>query len=309
MKKNTKKAFAILGAALLAMGAVTGCSSSNAAADTTAATTTAGTTTTAGETASSAAETTTGGAAEVKGSVTMVGSTSMEKFATALSESFMEKYPDVTMQAEYTGSGAGVEAVNNGSADIGNSSRNLKDEEKANGVVENIVAIDGIAVVTDPKNTVEDLTKEQLTNIYNGTVTNWQDLGGTNQPIVVVGREAGSGTRGAFEEILKVEDQCKYSNELDSTGAVMAKVASTPGAIGYVSLDVIDDTVKALNLDSVAPTAENIKAGTYFLNRPFVMATKGEIAEQNDTVKAVFDYIYSAEGTELVKSVGLIPVE
>ena len=125
-------------------------------------------------------------------------------------------------------------------------------------------------------------------------------------PIVVVGREAGSGTRGAFEEILKVEDACKYANELDSTGAVMAKVASTPGAIGYVSLDVVDDTVKVLSLDGTEATEENIKAGSYFLSRPFVMATNGEISEQNDLVKALFDYVYSAEGDELIKSVGLI---
>ena len=237
----------------------------------------------------------------------MVGSTSMEKFATALSEIFMEKYPNVTVQAEFVGSGAGVEAVNNGSADIGNSSRNLKDEEKANGIAENIVAIDGIAVVVDPANAVEDLTKDQLTSIYNGTITNWKDAGGADQPIVVIGRESGSGTRSAFEEILDVADACKYSNELDSTGAVMAKVASTPGSIGYVSLDVLDDTVKTLKLDGTEATADNIKTGTYFLSRPFVMATKGEISEQNDLVKALFDYIYSDEGTELVKSVGLIP--
>lgn len=128
-------------------------------------------------------------------------------------------------------------------------------------------------------------------------------------PVVVVGREAGSGTRSAFEELLELEEQCKYANELDSTGAVMAKVAATPGAIGYVSLDVLDDTVKAVKLDGAEPTEKNIKAGNYFLSRPFVMATKGEIAEQNDLVKALFDYIYSPEGDELVKSVGLIAVD
>ena len=183
------------------------------------------------------------------------------------------------------------------------------DEEKAAGIAENIVAIDGIAVVTDPSNTVEDLTKQQLTDIYTGTITNWSEVGGESMPIVVVGREAGSGTRSAFEELLEIEDACKYANELDSTGAVMAKVASTPGAIGYVSLDVLDDTVKALKLEGAEPTEENIKAGSYFLSRPFVMATKGEIAEQNDLVKALFDYIYSDEGSEIVKSVGLITVE
>ena len=232
-----------------------------------------------------------------------------QKFANALSEAFMEKYPKVTVTAEFVGSGAGIEAVSNGTADIGNSSRNLKDEEKAKGVAENIVAIDGIAVVVDPANTVEDLTKDQLTSIYDGSVTNWKDVGGNDAPIVVVGREAGSGTRGAFEELLKLEDACKYSNELDSTGAVMAKVASTPGSIGYVSLDVLDDTVKAVKLDEAEPTEENIKAGKYFLSRPFVMATKGEISEQSDLVKALFDFIYSDEGSELVKSVGLITAD
>ena len=247
--------------------------------------------------------------ADLSGSISMVGSTSMEKLANAVSEAFMEKYPKVTVTAEFVGSGAGIEAVTNGTADIGNSSRNLKDEEKANGVAENIVAIDGIAVVVDPANTVEDLTKDQLTSIYDGSVTNWKDVGGNDAPIVVVGREAGSGTRGAFEELLKLEDACKYSNELDSTGAVMAKVASTPGSIGYVSQDVLDDTVKAVKLDGAEPTEENIKAGKYFLSRPFVMATKGEISEQNDLVKALFDFIYSDEGSELVKSVGLITAD
>lgn len=249
------------------------------------------------------------GAADLKGSITMAGSTSMEKLANALAEAFMEKYPNVTVQPEFTGSSAGIEAVLSGQSDIGNSSRSLKDEEKEKGAVENIVAIDGIAVVVDNANTVEGLTKDQLTNIYNGTIKNWSEVGGQDQPIVVVGREAGSGTRGAFEEILKLEDACKYANELDSTGAVMAKVASTPGAVGYVSLDVIDDTVKALALDGVEATEENIKAGTYFLSRPFVMATKGEIAEQSDLVQALFAYVYSEEGSELVKSVGLITVE
>lgn len=308
MKKRVSKTLAIVGTALLAMGAMAGCSSNTAETTTAAETTTTaaastGETTTAEETTTAKTE----AASDLKGSISMVGSTSMEKFANALSEVFMEKYPNVTLQAEFVGSGAGVEAVTNGSADIGNSSRNLKDEEKAGGVAENIVAIDGIAVVIDPANTVEDLTKDQLTSIYNGTVTNWKDLGGSDQPIVVVGRESGSGTRSAFEEILKVEDACKYANELDSTGAVMAKVASTPGAIGYVSLDVLDDTVKALKLEGSEPTPENIKAGSYFLSRPFVMATKGEITEQSELVQALFDFIYSDEGTELVKSVGLIP--
>lgn len=311
MKKNGMKVMAMIGSAVMAAGMLAGCGNSSSTATTAAQTTeakaeeskTEETTTEAASTETKAAD------ADLSGSISMVGSTSMEKFANALSEAFMEKYPKVTVTAEFVGSGAGIEAVTNGTADIGNSSRNLKDEEKANGVAENIVAIDGIAVVVDPANTVEDLTKDQLTSIYDGSVTNWKDVGGNDAPIVVVGREAGSGTRGAFEELLKLEDKCKYSNELDSTGAVMAKVASTPGSIGYVSLDVLDDTVKALKLDGAEPTEENIKAGKYFLSRPFVMATKGEISEQNDLVKALFDFIYSDEGSELVKSVGLITAD
>lgn len=311
MKKNGMKVMAVIGSAVMAAGMLAGCGNSGAAA------TTAATATTEKQTTEAKAEETTKEAAteaksadaDLSGSISMVGSTSMEKFANALSEAFMEKYPKVTVTAEFVGSGAGIEAVSNGTADIGNSSRNLKDEEKAKGVAENIVAIDGIAVVVDPANTVEDLTKDQLISIYDGSVTNWKDVGGNDAPIVVVGREAGSGTRGAFEELLKLEDACKYSNELDSTGAVMAKVASTPGSIGYVSLDVLDDTVKAVKLDGAESTEENIKAGKYFLSRPFVMATKGEISEQSDLVKALFDFIYSDEGSELVKSVGLITAD
>ena len=247
--------------------------------------------------------------ADLSGSISMVGSTSMEKLANALSEAFMEEYPEVTVTAEFVGSGAGIEAVTNGTADIGNSSRSLKDEEKAAGVVENVVAIDGIAVCVDPANEVANLTKEQLTNIYNGTITNWEEVGGADEPIIVIGREAGSGTRGAFEELVDLKDACKYANELDSTGAVIAKVASTPGAIGYASLDALDDSVKALSLEGVEATAENIKAGNYFLSRPFVMATKGEISEQNDLVQAWFDFVLGDEGQQVASEVGLITVK
>lgn len=317
MKMNGKKLTALLGTAVLAMGILAGCGSTTTettaagtAAPATTAETAAEASATAGETKDQAAtEAENAPSADLSGAISMVGSTSMEKFANALSESFMEKYPNVTVTAEFVGSGAGIEAVSNGTADIGNSSRNLKDEEKAGGVAENIVAIDGIAVVVDGANTVEDLTKQQLSDIYEGKITNWKDAGGNDAPIVVIGRESGSGTRSAFEELLKLEDMCKYSNELDSTGAVMAKVASTPGAIGYVSLDVLDDTVKAVKLEGAEPTEENIKAGSYFLSRPFVMATKGDISEQNELVKALFDYIYSDEGAEIVKSVGLIAVD
>lgn len=247
--------------------------------------------------------------ADLSGSVSMAGSTSMEKLANAAAEAFMEKYPGVSVTAEFTGSGAGIESVLAGSVDIGNSSRSLKDEEKSAGAVENIVAIDGIAVVSDPANTVDDLTKDQLIAIYKGETKNWKELGGADQAIVVVGREAGSGTRGAFEELLGIEDACKYANELDSTGAVMAKVASTPGAIGYVSLDVVDDTVKSMKLEGVEATEANIKAGDYFLSRPFVMATKGEISEQTEAAQEFLNWMKSEEGKEVIKGVGLITVD
>lgn len=247
--------------------------------------------------------------ADLSGTIALAGSTSMEKLANAVAESFMEKYPNVTVTAEFTGSSAGIESLLAGSADIGDASRALKDSEKEAGAVENIVAIDGIAVVTDTDNAVADLTKDQLISIYTGQTTNWSELGGADEAIVVVGREAGSGTRGAFEELLDIADQCTYANELDSTGAVMAKVASTPGAIGYVSLDVVDDTVKAFSLEGVEATADNIKAGNYFLSRPFVMATKGEISEQNELVQALFDYLSSDEGKSVIAGVGLISVD
>ena len=242
----------------------------------------------------------------LSGKLSLSGSTSMEKVCEALAEIFMEEYPDVTVTVEYTGSGAGIESVTNKMVDIGNSSRSLKDSEKEKGVVENVIAIDGIAVITNNSNEVENLTKEDLIKIYTGEIKNWEELGGKDENIVVLGREAGSGTRGAFEELLGIIDSCVYAGELDSTGGVKAKVASTEGTIGYVSLDVVDDTVKALKLDGVEATEANIKAGSYLLSRPFVMATNGEISAQNEIVQTWFDYIKSAEGQEVIKSVGLI---
>lgn len=307
MRVRHSKLLALIGAGILAVTALVACGNSDATANTasSAEASAVAESTVAASSEAAPAETT----ADLSGSISMVGSTSMEKLANALSEAFMEEYPDVTVTAEFVGSGAGIEAVTNGTADIGNSSRSLKDEEKAAGVVENVVAIDGIAVCVDPANEVADLTKEQLTNIYNGTITNWKEVGGADEPIIVIGREAGSGTRGAFEELVDLKDACKYANELDSTGAVIAKVASTPGAIGYASLDALDDSVKALSLEGVEATAENIKAGNYFLSRPFVMATKGEISEQNDLVQAWFDYVMGDEGQQVASEVGLITVK
>ena len=259
------------------------------------------------DTASSEAEATEEApAADLSGTISLAGSTSMEKLCEAMSESFMETYPEVTVTVEYTGSGAGLESLASGSVDIGNSSRHLKDEEVAGGAVENVVAIDGIAVIVDPANSVSDIPADKLAAIYKGEITNWSELGGDDEAIVVIGRESGSGTRDAFEELLEVKDACKYAQELDSTGGVKAKVAATPGAIGYVSLDVVDESIKAVSIDSVEPTEANIIAGDYLLSRPFVMATNGEISAQNDLVKGWFDYISSDAGKDVIKSVGLI---
>ena len=281
MKKKTDRWQALLGASLLVPGMVflmvsglTGCSDSGASS-----------------------------------SILLVGSTSMETYVSALAERYMEIYPDVAVTAEFTGSGAGIQTILGGAADIGISSRGLNSAEKESGAVENVVALDGIVVCVDSANPVTNLTKQQLIDIYTGTVTNWFQVGGENFPIVVVGREAGSGTRSAFEGILGIENKCVYANELDSTGGVMAKVASIPGAIGYVSMDVIDDSVIALWLDGVAPSAENIKAGTYFLSRLFTMTTMGEISEQSVQIQSWFEYVRSEEGQRIAASVGLIPVK
>ncbi len=243
---------------------------------------------------------------ELNGTIKLAGSTSMEKLCEAMAESFMERNPGVTVTVEYTGSGAGLESLAAGSVDIGNASRGLKDEEKASGAVENIVAIDGIAVITNKSCSIKDVTSKDLAKIYSGEITDWAELGGKEQPIIVIGREAGSGTRDAFEELLEVKDGCVYAQELDSTGAVLAKVATTPRAIGYVSLDVVDDTVSGLKIDGVEPTEEEILAGNYMLQRPFVMATKGEMSGQNELVQAWFNYINSDDGKEVIKQVGLI---
>ena len=243
---------------------------------------------------------------ELNGTIKLAGSTSMEKLCEAMSESFMERNPGVTVTVEYTGSGAGLESLAAGSVDIGNASRGLKDEEKTSGLVENIVAIDGIAVITNKSCSIKDVTSKDLAKIYSGEITDWAELGGEEQPIIVIGREGGSGTRDAFEELLEVKDRCAYAQELDSTGAVLAKVAATPGAIGYVSLDVVDDTVSGLKIDGVEATEKEILAGKYMLQRPFVMATKGKISGQNELVQAWFNYINSDDGKEVIKQVGLI---
>ena len=300
MKNRVKKMVAILTAATMVAAGVMGCGSSDTNAD---ANNSNDNTT---QTESQATDNNTADNTDLSGSVTLAGSTSMEKLANAMNEAFMEKYPNVSATAEFTGSSAGIESLAAGSVDIGDASRALSDDEKGQGIVENIVAIDGIAVITDTDNTITDIKSEDLAKVYTGEITNWKDLGGKDEQIVVIGREAGSGTRDAFEELIDVKDSCKYAQELDSTGAVLAKVAATPGAVGYVSLDVLDDTVNGLKINSVEPTEENILAGTYVLQRPFVMATKGEISEQSEQVQAYFDFINSEDGQNVIKSVGLI---
>lgn len=281
MKKKLKKLVTLLTAAVLTMGCLTACGGNNTGDDTQQ-------------------------KASLSGNLVLSGSTSMKKLAQALQEGFMEKNTGVTVNVEFNGSSAGIEQVLNGSVNIGNASRNLKEAEMSEGAVENIVAIDGIAVVVDNANTVTELTTEELTKIYTGEIKNWNELGGNDAPIVVIGREAGSGTRGAFEELLAIEDVCAYAQELDSTGTVLANVAATPGAIGYVSLDVIDDSVTTVALDGVEATEETIAEGSYSLSRPFVMATKGEISEQDEITQAFFAYIASEEGQAIIKQVGLI---
>lgn len=300
MKNRVKKMMAILTAATMVAAGVMGCGSSDTNAD---ANNSNDNTT---QTESQATDNNIADYTNLSGSVTLAGSTSMEKLANAMNEAFMEKYPSVSATAEFTGSSAGIESLAAGSVDIGDASRALSDDEKGQGIVENIVAIDGIAVITDTDNTITDIKSEDLAKVYTGEITNWKDLGGKDEQIVVIGREAGSGTRDAFEELMDVKDSCKYAQELDSTGAVLAKVAATPGAVGYVSLDVLDDTVNGLQINSVEPTEENILAGTYVLQRPFVMATKGEISEQSEQVQAYFDFINSEDGQNVIKSVGLI---
>lgn len=240
-------------------------------------------------------------------SISLNGSTSMEKLANSLSEVYMEQNPNVIVTTEFTGSGAGIQAVSNGTSNIGNSSRYLKEDELALGLVENVIAIDALGVIVDNNNIIDNLTTEQLIGIFTGTIRNWNEVGGNDQNIVVIGRESGSGTRDAFEEILNLKDIANYAQEIDSTGAVVAKVASIPGAIGYVSLNVIDEKVKAVSVNGTEPTEENILSGDYNLFRPFIMVTKGSIEDQSAEVIEFFNFIKSDLGNQVIKLVGLIP--
>ena len=245
-------------------------------------------------------------AAKLSGTVATDGSTSMEKVIGALGEAFMEANPDTTFTYNPTGSGSGIQAVQEGRCDIGLSSRALKDAEKEAGLTETVLAYDGIAMIVNPANPVEDLSLEQIADIYTGKITNWSEVGGNDSQIVLIGREAGSGTRGGFEEIVGVVDACQYRQELTSTGDVITTVAQNPDAIGYASLAAVKDTVKALKVAGVTPTEATVKDGTYTIQRPFILATKtGE--KLNDVAQAFFDYVTSADAGEIITAAGAVP--
>ena len=241
------------------------------------------------------------------GTVSTDGSTSMEKVIGALGESFMEANSGTTFTYNPTGSGSGIQAVSEGRCDIGLSSRALKDDEKASGLKEPIVALDGIAIIVNPQNPVKDLTLEQIAKIYTGEITNWKDVGGEDAEIVLIGREAGSGTRDGFESITETKDACQYRQELTSTGDVITTVSQNPNAIGYASLAAIKDSVKALTVNGVAPTEATVKDGTYLVQRPFVLVTK-EGAALSETAQKFFDFATSADAAAIISAAGAVPV-
>ncbi len=240
------------------------------------------------------------------GTVATDGSTSMEKVIGYLSEAYMEENSGLKVTYNPTGSGSGIQAVLEGRCDIGLSSRDLKDEEKAD-LVGTVVAIDGIAVIVNPENPVNDLTIEQIAALYKGEVTNWSEVGGADAPVVLVGREAASGTRDGFESITDTEDLCKYSQELTSTGDVVQTVASNPNAIGYASVASVKATVKKILVEGVTPTTETIQNGTYKVQRNFIFVTKKN-AELSETAKAFFDFATSKAADDLIVKAGAVPV-
>jgi len=235
------------------------------------------------------------------GTVSTDGSTSMEKVIGALGESFMEANSGTTFTYNPTGSGS------EGRCDIGLSSRALKDDEKASGLKETTLALDGIAIIVNPQNPVKDLTLEQIAKIYTGEITNWKDVGGNDAEIVLIGREAGSGTRDGFESITDTKDACQYRQELTSTGDVITTVSQNPNAIGYASLAAIKDSVKALTVNGVAPTEATVKDGTYLVQRPFVLVTKEGVA-LSETAQKFFDFATSADAASIISAAGAVPV-
>lgn len=239
-----------------------------------------------------------------KGTVATDGSTSMEKVIGALGESFQND-TGISFTYNPTGSGSGIKAVLEGRCDIGLSSRELKDEEKASGLTGTVLAYDGIAIIVNPNNPINDLSLEEVAKIYKGEITNWSELGGNNEEIVLIGREAGSGTRDGFESITDTEDVCKYRQELTSTGDVITTVSQNPGAIGYASVASVKDTVKALIIDGVAATEESIKDGSYVVQRPFVLVTKSDI-ELSKEAQKFFDFITSKEANDIISASGVV---
>lgn len=281
MKKQLKKILGIVMCAALMLTAICGCKSDNDSkgSDTTALT----------------------------GKVATDGSTSMEKVIGFLSEAFQEKNNGVTVSYNPTGSSSGITAVKEGSCDIGLSSRDLKDSEK-DGLIGTVVAIDGIAIVVNPNNPIADLTVEQIAALYTGEITNWSEIGGNDSPVVLIGREPSSGTRDGFESITKTAEKCKYNQELTSTGDVIQTVASNPNAIGYASLASVNDTVKAVKVNGVAPTTETVQNGSYKIQRNFVFVTRAN-EELSAAAKAFFEFATSGEADQLIIKAGAVPVK
>ena len=245
-------------------------------------------------------------AVKLSGTVSTDGSTSMEKVIGGLGEMFMELNNGVTFTYNPTGSGSGIKAVQEGRCDIGLASRNLKAEEAESGLTETVLAYDGIAVIVNPENSVSDLDVETIAKIYTGEITNWSEVGGADAEIVLIGREAGSGTRDGFESITDTEDACQYRQELTSTGDVITAVSQNPGAIGYASVASVKDTVKSLTVAGVAPSNETILDGTYVIQRPFVLVTKAG-TELSAAVQAFYNYALSADAHELITAAGVVP--
>lgn len=245
--------------------------------------------------------------AELSGVVNTNGSTSMEKVIGSLAESFMGSNGKITVNYDPTGSGTGITAVKDGTTDIGLASRDLKDEEKADGLVGTVLALDGIAIIINPANTVADLSIEQIGKLFTGEITNWKDVGGPDLPVVAIGREAGSGTRDGFESITKTAEKCTYTQELTSTGDVITTVAGNPNAIGYASLASLKDSVKAVTVGGVAPSEATVLDGTYAVQRNFVLVTK-EGAALSAQAQAFFDYAISAEAAPIITAAGAVPV-
>ena len=283
-----KKFWTILASATLALTLLAGCGSSgNAPAS------------------SAASSAPSGGDTELTGSVATDGSTSMKSVIGALGESFQNANGGVTFTYNPTGSGSGIQAVSEGRCDIGLASRGLKDDEKSSGLTETVLAYDGIAVVVSPENPVSDLTLEQIADIYTGKITNWSEVGGNDAEIVLIGREAGSGTRDGFESITGTEEACQYRQELTSTGDVIATVSRNPNAIGYASLSAVKDTVKALSVGGVAPSEDTVKDGSYVIQRPFVLVTKDGVT-LSPAAQAFFDYATSAEAAPIIAQAGAV---